>query len=143
MLVHIPPDIILLLNIIKVELRRRKVAGVKSHKSYNLLVSSLQSPAPWGIRSGFKSIESSFFRDCKGKMKEGIGWYLRISGIKDTSIWCSCLEKLIYNCIKIIPKRIHIKISVRVVLNRSYSTNTQQAWKRLYLTGTWESQIKV
>ena len=35
----------------------------------------------------------------------------------------------------------YIRFCIRfVVLNRSYSTNTQQIWKLLYSTGAWESQ---
>ena len=63
--------------------------------------------------------------------------------LKDkTSILCSCLEKLIYNCVKIIPKRAYARFCIKVVvLNKSYSTITQPIWKRIYPTGARESQI--
>ena len=48
------------------------------------------------------------------------------------------------DCVKIIPKRTYIRFCINVVvLNRSYSTNTQPFWKRLYHTGAWEHQIDV
>ena len=88
------------------------------------------------------------YMDYKGKMIGGIGWSLKISGVKryiyKTFIWCSCLEKLIQNCVKIIPKRIYIRFRKRVVvLNRPYSTITQLIWKLQYPTEAWESQIVI
>ena len=72
------------------------------------------------------------YRDCKGKIKGGTGWNLRISGI----------EQYIEDIYLIIPKRIYMRFCMRfVVLNRSYSTNTQPIWKWLYPTEAWESQI--
>jgi len=49
-------------------------------------------------------------------MKGGIGWNLR-SWLRDSSIWCSCLEKLIQNCgVKTITKHIYVRFCIRFVV---------------------------
>ena len=46
------------------------------------------------------------------------------------------------NCVKCIRKFIYMQFCIKVVvLNRSYSRNTQPIWKQRYPTGAWESQV--
>ena len=48
-------------------------------------------------------------------------------------IWCSCLEKLIYNFVKFIRKLIYIQFCIKLKgLNISNSANMQQIWKLWY-----------
>ena len=68
-------------------------------------------------------------RDCKEKMKRGIKYNLTISGVKRyiQNIYLMFLSREIdINCVKFIRKFINMQFFVKVVvLNRSYSTNTQ------------------
>ena len=62
------------------------------------------------------------FRDCIGKMKGGTGWNLRISGVNWDIYLMFLSREIIWNCVNIIPKRIHIGFWIRfVVLNRTYT----------------------
>ena len=82
------------------------------------------------------------FRDCNKKMKEGIGWNLKISGFNWDIYLMFLSRENKWNCVNIIPKRIHIGFWIRfVVLNRSDSTNTLQIWKLGYPRRHWETQV--
>ena len=64
-------------------------------------------------------------------------WTIHIRHLSDVPV-----SRNWYKTVKIIPKRIYIRFRIRVVvLNGSYSTNTQPIWKLLYPIGAWESQI--
>ena len=83
-----------------------------------------------------------FLRDCTGKVKgskETETWESQtLNDTYKTSIWCSCLEKLISNCLKSKRKFIYIKFCIKVVgLNRSYSTNAKPIGRQFNPTGVW------
>ena len=66
-------------------------------------------------------------RDCKGKIKGGIGWNLSILGPVSRN-WYKAMSNL---CEKSIY--IYIKFCIQIVgLNGSYSENIQPIWKRRY-----------
>ena len=79
-------------------------------------------------------------------MKGGIGWNLRISGI-GWDIWAFYLMFLFWEIdmklCKDFTKTYKCKIlyKIRIVLNRSYSTNTQPFWKRRYHRGARETHV--
>ena len=99
----------------------------------------LSSEKQWGRYSPFLSLNVNYIfifaawvsksRRFKGTVKEKWkGEYdetWESQALNDTykiSIWCSCIEKLIWNCVKLIRKFIDMQFCVKVVLlNSSYS----------------------
>ena len=92
-----------------------------------------------------KGREHELWMICKWKIKGGIGWNLRNSRI-DWDIQEFCLMFLVWEIDIKLCKNYTKTIDVRfciwfVVLNRSYSTNTQPIKKQRYPRGGWETQI--
>ena len=84
-------------------------------------------------------------RDCKGKLKGGIGWNLRISGVDwathKSSIWCFCLREIDIKLCQNYAKT-YVRFCIWfIVLNRSYLTNTQPIWKQGYPRGAGETKV--
>ena len=66
-------------------------------------------------------------------------WSRPIRHLSDVPVDLGILK---YNCVKFMRKFINMQFCIKVlVLNRSYSTNTQSIWKWRYPTEAWESHV--